>query len=160
VLAAHAWSHEPLGRLGNLIDVAVTLQRADEPDVTALARRWGCARMWHTTRAAIGAVLEGTGHSAGVALWARHLRGIRERTVLEWHLKGALAPLWGLPPGRVGAAVVGEARATAKRDARERRRAKLQRTALALRHAGVARSEHRVALEARGDSFMEAKEAA
>src|SRR4051812_42622287 len=40
VLAAHAWAHEELGRLGNLIDIAVTLQRADEAEVAALARRW------------------------------------------------------------------------------------------------------------------------
>ena len=95
VLAAHAWSHQPLGRLGNLIDVAVTLQRADESEVAALARRWGCWRMWRTTRAAIGAVLEGSGRSAAVALWARHLRGVREPTVFEWHVKGALAPALG-----------------------------------------------------------------
>jgi hypothetical protein len=30
VLAAHAWEHQPLGRLGNLIDVAVVLRRSDE----------------------------------------------------------------------------------------------------------------------------------
>ena len=36
MLAAHAWSHQPLGRLGNLIDVAVTLHRADEAEVDAL----------------------------------------------------------------------------------------------------------------------------
>ena len=88
---------QTLGRLGNLIDVAVTLQRADESEVAALARRWGCWRMWRTTEAAICAVLEGRGRSAAVAPWARHLRDVREPTVVEWHVKRALAPVWGFP---------------------------------------------------------------
>ena len=37
----------------------------------------------------------GSGRSAAVALWARHLRGVREPTVFEWHVKGALAPVVG-----------------------------------------------------------------
>jgi hypothetical protein len=159
VLAAHAWSHQPLGRLGNLIDVAATLRRADEAEVDALARRWGCSRMWRTTRAAIGAVLEGDRRSAAVALWARHLRGVRERTVLEWHVKDSLAPAWGLPRRRVPAAVLAEARATAGPEGAETWRAKLQRTGLALRNAGAARSEHRLALEARGITSTEGTEA-
>ena len=100
VLAAHAWSHQPLGRLGNLIDVAVTLQRADESEVAALARRWGCSRMWRTTRAAIGAVLEGSGRSAAVALWARHLRGVREPTVLRVARQGRSGARSGACPVR------------------------------------------------------------
>ena len=150
VVAAHAWSHQPLGRLGNLIDVAVTLQRADEDEVDALARRWGCQRMWRTTRAAIGAVLEGSGRSAAVALWARHLPGVREPTVFEWHVKEALAPVWGLPGKRVPHALIARARATAGPNAGEPWRSKLRRSALALRNAGAARSKHQLALEARG----------
>jgi hypothetical protein len=159
VLAAHAWSHDQLGRLGNLIDVAVTLRRADETEVAALARRWGCSRMWRTTRAAIGAVLEGTGHSAATVIWARHLRGVRERSVLEWHVKSALAPVWGLPHRRIPAAVVAEARATAVADEVVPSRAKLRRAGLALRSAGTARSEHLLALEARGHESIQGPEA-
>jgi hypothetical protein len=142
VLAAHAWSHEQLGRLGNLIDVAVMLRRADESEVAALARRWGCSRMWRTTRRAIGAVLEGTGRSAAVGSWARHLRDVRERSVLEWHLKNAAAPVWGLPPRRIPAAIVAEALATAAPGEAEPWRAKLRRGRLAVRNAGSARSDH------------------
>lgn len=151
VLAAHAWQHQPLGRLGNLIDVAVTLRRSDAAEVDALARRWGCSRMWRTTHAAVRAVLEGDRRSAGVALWARHLRDVRERTVLEWHLKELLAPVWGMPPARVPAAVWTEVRATAGPESREPWRAKLGRSLLALRNAGRPRSEH--------DGIIEAKEA-
>jgi hypothetical protein len=150
VLAAHAWSHDQLGRLGNLIDVAVTLRRADEAEVAALARRWGCSRMWRTTRAAIGAVLEGSGRSAATAVWARQLRGVRERSVLEWHVKSALAPVWGLPYRRIPAALASQAWATIATEEAEPRRMKLQRAGLALRNAGAARSDHLLALEARG----------
>ena len=159
VLAAHAWQHQPLGRLGNLIDVAVTLKRCDPTDVDALARRWGCTRMWRTTHAAIRSVLHGEGRSAGVALWARHLRGVRERTVLEWHLKDALAPVWGLPRRRVPAAFVAEVRAMTHPEGVEPWRDKLRRAGFALRNAGTARSEHRLALEARGYTTTEGTEA-
>jgi len=151
VLAAHAWQHQPLGRLGNLIDVAVALRHADEAEVMRLARRWGCTRMWRTTRRAIRVVVDGEGHSAAVALWARHLAGVRERTVLEWHVKDLLAPVWGLPPRAALRAVLAELHATAGPEGAEPWRAKLRRTALALRNAGVARSEHDLALEARAE---------
>jgi hypothetical protein len=159
VLAAHAWSHDQLGRLGNLIDVAVTLRRADESEVAALARRWGCSRVWRTTRAAIAAVLEGTGRSAAVASWARHLHGVRERSVFEWHVKNAVAPVWGLPHRRIPTAVVAEAWATTVTDEVEPWRAKRRRARLALRNAGTARSDHLLALEARGDPSIQGPEA-
>ena len=159
VLAAHAWQHQPLGRLGNLIDVAVTLQRSDPERVETLARDWGCARMWRTTRAAIRTVLEGEGRSAGVALWARHLAEVRERTVFEWHVKDMLAPVWGLPPRGAIGAVGAELRSTAAPDGREPWRAKLGRARLAFTNAGVARSEHNLVLEARGEGSTATEEA-
>lgn len=150
VLAAHDWAHEPLGRLGNLIDVAVTRARADDVELAALARRWGCARMWRTTLSAVRAVLEGEGRSAGVALWARHLQAVRERTVLETHVQELLAPLWGVPPGRAPAIVRGAMASTAGRAGAEPWRAKLRRARTALGNAGMARSEHDLVLDARG----------
>jgi hypothetical protein len=139
VLAAHAWQHQPLGRLGNLVDVAVVLRRADEAQVARLARAWGCARMWRTTRAAVRHVVEGEGPSAGVALWARHLRHLRERTVFEWHLKDLLAPAWALPARRVPRALLSELR-----------RMELTRSWSALRNARRPRSEHNQVMEAAG----------
>jgi hypothetical protein len=148
-LAAHAWQHQPLGRLGNLIDVAVVLRRSDEAEIERLARRWGCLRMWRTTHRAVRTIVHGEGHSMGIALWARHLREVRERTVLEWHVKDLLAPVWGLPPKAGLRAVLAEVHATAGPEGAEPWGKKLRRTALALRNAGVPRSEHDVALEAR-----------
>jgi putative nucleotidyltransferase-like protein len=139
VLAAHAWEHQPLGRLGNLIDVAVTLQRSDPDAVDALARRWGCGPMWRTTHAAVRSVLLGEGRSAGVALWARHLRAVRERNVLEWHVKDLLAPVWGYPRRRVPRAMASEVG-----------RLDLRRTPRALRNARRPRSEHNEVMEVAG----------
>jgi hypothetical protein len=150
VLAAHGWAHEPLGRLGNLIDVAVTRAHGDDAELAALARRWGCARMWRTTLSAVRAVLEGEGRSVGVAVWARHLPAARERTVLEWHAQDLLAPLWGVPPARALGIVRGGMAATARRSHAEPWRAKLRRARMALGNAGMARSEHDLVLDARG----------
>lgn len=149
LLAAHSWAHEPLARIGHLIDVAVTLERGDREAAAALARRWGCARLWRTTERAAGALLGGR-RSTAVAAWGRHLRGARERTVLEAHLHGWLAPLWGLPrrraPRAALAAVLGELR----REGPERWHTKLARTRMALANAGTAQAEHDLALDARG----------
>jgi len=138
VLAAHAWEHQPLGRLGNLIDVAVVLRRSDEAEVERLARRWGCLRMWRTTRNAIRA-LTGEGRSLALALWARHLYDVRERTVFEWHLKDLLAPAWGYPRRRVPGGIASEVG-----------RMEFSRTWRALRNARRPRSEHNEAMEVAG----------
>jgi hypothetical protein len=138
VLAAHAWQHQPLGRLGNFIDVAVVLRRADEAQIARLARAWGCTRMWRTTRRAVRA-LTGEGHSAALSLWARHVRQVRERTVFEWHLKDVLAPLWGYPRRRVPGALLSELR-----------RMEWSRSGPALRNAGRPRSEHNELMEVAG----------
>jgi hypothetical protein len=139
--------------------VAVTLQRADEAEVAALARRWGCARLWGTTLAAIADVLEGAARSAAVALWARHLRGVRERTVLESHLESAVAPVWGLPRRRIPAALVAEVRATVAPNEAEPWGVKLRRGRVAVRNAGTARSDHLLALGAQGDTSIQGPEA-
>lgn len=159
IVAAHAWAHEPLGRLGHLVDVAVALQLSDPEAVATLARVWGCRRMWRTTRAAVRAVLEVDGGSAALAVWARHLGAVRERTVFEWHVKGLLAPLWGLPPATAGGAIVEELHGAVAPEGREPWRAKLRRSRLAVNNAGIARSEHRLALDGRGDTSTDTLEA-
>ena len=159
LLAAHAWAHDPLGRLGDLIDVAVTLDRSDPAEVDALARRWGCSRMWRATRAALRDVLEGDGRSAGAALWARHLTAVRERTVFEWHVTDVLAPVWALPAHRAAGRAPARLLAAAGPVGREPWRAKLRRARHAVGNAGLARSEHDLALDARGIGSTSTEEA-
>ena len=149
-LAAHDWSHQPLGRLGNLIDVAATLRRTTDEETDALAHAWGCHRLWRTTRRAVATLLEGDRRSAAVALWARHVPALRERTVFEWHLHRLLAPVWGLPAPRATGGALASLAADGRRLPGETAGTKLRRTTLALREAGVPRSVHDLALEERG----------
>ena len=136
-------SHRPLGRLGNLIDVAVTLAAGVEVDAGAPV---GMRRMWRTTRArdrrrARGGGTLGRGRAVGAAPAER-----REPTSSS----GTSRALWrpsGDYPVRVPAAVVSQARATAGPEAGEPWRSKLRRARLALRNAGTARSEHILALD-------------
>ena len=95
ILAAHAWEHQPLGRLGNLIDVAVMLAGRRRRGRPARAR-WGCARMWRTTRndGARGGRRRGPLGSRA-ALWAATCATSASARSSRWHLKDLLAPLWG-----------------------------------------------------------------
>jgi hypothetical protein len=149
LLAAHAWAHEPLGRLGHLVDVAVTAARAEPGAAAALAAGCGCARMWRCTEAALDALLRGDRRSSAVALWGRHLRTARERTVLERHAADLLAPLWGLPPRAAPRGAARALRSAAGRDGDERWAAKLARSRRALADAGVSVPDHERELETR-----------
>jgi hypothetical protein len=147
LLAAHAWAHEPLARLGHVVDVAATLERSDDGEAAAVARAWGCERMWQTTKAAMRSVL----HDEGTLVpWARHLAGTRERTVLEMHLQRWLAPLAGLPRHRAPVGFARAMRDELRLDGDEPLRAKLTRSRLAVAHAHVSQAEHDLVLETRG----------
>jgi hypothetical protein len=94
-LAAHAWNDGPLGRMLNLVDVAVMADGLDGAELAALADRWGMGRVWKTTLAAVDQLV--TGHIVdprSLPIWARHLRLLRQRTVLEAYLVGWLGNLW------------------------------------------------------------------
>jgi hypothetical protein len=141
VLAAHAWAHEPLGRLGHLLDYAATAARADEQELRVLAARWRCRRLHATTARAAAAVLAGRS-SGAMRVWGRHLRGVRERTVLERHLQEWLSPWWLRGPAPAAAATVRAVVADLRRDRGERWERKLRRARMAVGNAGVAKSEH------------------
>jgi hypothetical protein len=158
LLAAHAWAHEPLGRLGHLIDVAATAQRAADGEAAAVARGWGCAPLWRTTERAVGALLYEDRRSAAVALWGRHLRAARERTVFEMHLHRWLPPVWGAPRRRVPQGVAQALSRELNRDGDERWRNKIARSRIAIANAGVARAEHDLVLETRGYAARERTE--
>lgn len=142
LLAAHSWAHEPLRRLRDMIDVAVTADAAGRPEVAALAREWGVERLWSVTIATVDAVLRGTPPPPAVRTWAQNLEQARERTVLENHLQRWLSDFAVMPAGaalaRVPRTVAREvlpARAEGWAD-------KLLRTIRALRNASHPRSRH------------------
>jgi hypothetical protein len=98
VLATHAWVHEPLDTLRDLVDVAAAAQRLDATELDRTAQAWGIERLWRTTRRAIDGLFYGEPPTLPLRTWARHLPAVREKTVLENHLARWLHPYWELPP--------------------------------------------------------------
>lgn len=152
VLAAHAWAHRPLGRLGDLVDVALVAREADGAEIERLAGAWGLRRVWRTTARAIDALLGGGARTTALAAWARHLAGARERSVLESHLERWLSPLWALPAADARRAVAAAIRADLVPEGAEGWPRKLARTRVALADAFARKSDHDRALRGERDS--------
>jgi hypothetical protein len=142
LLAAHAWAERPLGRIGDLVDVAAMLE-AGASGAAEIAGRHGIGRVWHVTSRAIDALLVDEHQTWSTRTWARHLTGARERTVFETHLTRALEPIASLPPWRVPAGVVRSLRPTVLPHGNEGWRNKLSRSRQALRSARVRASVYR-----------------
>jgi hypothetical protein len=142
LLAAHAWAHGPLQCLGQLIDVAAVLgDHREEAD--AIARGWGCERLWRATCAAIDSLLFGRAASLPLRMWARHLRCSREPRVVERSLARIAAPAWALPPDAVPAGVGTEILKVVRRYEWETRDDQLLRSRQALLHPFKPVSEFR-----------------
>lgn len=150
LLVAHGWAHAPLGRLADLVDVAAVLSGADRRETYDLASTWGWERMWRTTLRASDAVLSGTSDSFAAKVWARHLTGLRERSVVETHMAGVAAPACALPAARAMPAVATVLVRTVTRHGDERWSRKLRRSGVAVAHAFGANSEHEQAVRSRG----------
>jgi hypothetical protein len=148
LMAAHTWGHYPLTPLRDLLDIALVGREADPTEVERLASRWGLQRVWGSTWSAANYLFGDGARPASTRIWARHLRDVRERTVLESHLQRWLAAIWALPTrqaaGTVRAAVANDLRP----EGDERWSAKLGRTRRAFRDAFVRKSHHDHALSA------------
>jgi hypothetical protein len=142
LLAVHSWAHEPLRRLRDIVDVAAMTSAADRDEIGRLARLWGVERLWKTTIAVVDAVLADRGTPWALRLWAQNLDRARERTVFENHLQRWLSDFWALPAGlalgRLPQTFLDEIRP----EREEGWRAKLSRTALAVRNAARPRAAH------------------
>jgi hypothetical protein len=103
VLAAHAWAELPFRRLLDLVDVTAVATGADPERLRALARSWGMERLWDAYAEAIAALFFGGPKPSSLQVWARNLESVRDRTVLETHIRRCVAPFWALPPGRAAA---------------------------------------------------------
>jgi hypothetical protein len=150
VVAAHSWAHNPLRRVGELVDVSVISDGLDSEELRRLAARWGLRRIWDTTAATAGALFEGRDTTWPLRTWARHLPAVRDRTVLEAHLERWLSGFWALPSGKAvgttGRVLIGELQPAPG----ETLAAKLARARLAARNALVRRSLHVEQLERAG----------
>jgi hypothetical protein len=142
VLAAHSWAHLPLRRLLELIDIAVVSADAEQDEIERRARTCGFERVWQTTKGSVDSLFYGAPPIAAQKLWARHLAGARERTVLETHLERWLSPFWSFPARTalpVAARSVGNDLSPAEGEAW---RAKVSRMRKALRNASSAKTAH------------------
>jgi hypothetical protein len=146
LLAAHAWAHRPLGTVGDLLDIALVARDADEEELRRVARAWGLSRIWRTTAGAIDVLFRGRRRTLALALWARHLEGVRERTVLEAHLQSWLAALWGLPARPAAATTLEQFRGDLLPDEGEAWRSKRIRVRAAVTNALLRKSQHDEAL--------------
>jgi hypothetical protein len=97
VLAAHSWAHLPLRRLLELVDIALLSREAAATEMEMRARACGFDRVWRTTKGSVDSLFYGAPQLAAQKLWARHLAGVRERTVFESHVERWLSPFWALP---------------------------------------------------------------
>jgi hypothetical protein len=142
IVAAHAWTHGPLQRLRDLLDVALLAAEADRAETARLARAWGIEKLWGTTAAIADALFLGEATPRALRGWAKNLAEARERTVLEQHVAR-----WGCWfdafPARLAArATLDEVWEDVTPQPGETWATKLRRSRRAVRNAFVRRSEH------------------
>jgi hypothetical protein len=142
LLAAHSWAHEPLRRLRDIVDICAIGAEADPVEVERIARSWRLDRVWRTTAAVARALLGEGPDPLALRLWARHLPAARERTVLENHLQRWVAGYWAYPTRTAARQMLDAMLADVRPAFDEEGRAKLARTAKALRNALTPRSQH------------------
>jgi hypothetical protein len=147
LLAAHAWAHDPLDRIGPLADVAALTEEAGREAAALVAAQWGVAGQWRATGRAIDEVLLQGSPARALPVWKRHLPVPRERTVYESHVSRVVAPVAAASIGRAPAALLGGLLGALRRAPGDTWRAKLSRSVRAIRHARWTRSHH----EASGD---------
>jgi hypothetical protein len=100
LVAAHSWAERPLRRVLDLVDVAALADDAARSEAARLAGPWGLAGVWNATMAASDAVLFDGPVPWSLRTWARDLRQVRDRTVLEDHVRRLMSTFWALPPHR------------------------------------------------------------
>lgn len=142
ILSAHAWSHDPLRTLRDLVDVAAVSLACSEAELAQTAEAWGIPKIWRTTQASIQALLGDGPTTFPIRVWARHLLSVRERTVLDSQLMRWLHVFWELPPAAAVADLRSAAQMTLLPASGESWREKLARTGRGLRHPGEPMSTH------------------
>jgi hypothetical protein len=142
IVAVHAWTHGPLARVRDLLDVALMTPEADRAEADRLARAWGIERLWTTTSAIAEALFLGAPPPRALRGWAKNLAEVRERTVLEQHVARWRCWFDALPPSLALRASVDEVREDLSPQPGETWGAKLGRSRRAVRNAFVRKSAH------------------
>jgi putative nucleotidyltransferase-like protein len=142
VLTAHSWSEVPLRRALDVLDAAALAEHADRDELAATARRWGLGGVWKVTEEAARALFLGERTPSSMRIWARDLLQVRDRTVLENHVRRIISPFWVLPFHRALAVAGGAAVAEVRPSGDEPWTAKLDRARRALRNPLRQLSDH------------------
>jgi hypothetical protein len=143
IIAAHAWEHEPLGTLRDLVDVAAVCAGSTDAELERAAQAWRIPGIWSTTYGAARTLFDAAPPTLAVRLWGRHLPPVRERTVLDNHLQRWLHPFWELPMHAAVLATADAFRQEVLPMPGEAWQDKLARTAHAIRHPREPLSVHR-----------------
>ena len=142
VVAAHAWTHGPLQRVRDLLDVALLGAEADRAETERVARTWRIPKLWRTTLAIADSLFLDEPVPRALRGWAKNLAEVRERTVLEQHAARWRCWFDAFPPALAARATLHEVREDLTPEPGESWSSKASRTGRALRHAFVRRSEH------------------
>jgi hypothetical protein len=157
-LAVHSWAHDPLAKIGHLLDVAALTETVRRSEVDSVAAAWGVERIWRATVAAADALFAQGRIPLSFRLWARHLGPVRERTVIEAHLEHWLSPFWSRPPRAAASAAAVAVRADVLSEEGEAWSVKAARAAQALRTPRRRLSQHRETLDQKsisGPTFLD-----
>jgi len=142
MLAAHGWAHRPLGRLGDLIDVAAMLTEDERAPAAELAHRWGWSRMWTTTLKSADALLRHGRATLPLRTWGRYLNQVRDLSVIEFHVIQIAGPLFAASLRELPGALGGVVAQTASPWPGETWGAKLTRSRKAVVHAFSDQADH------------------
>ncbi len=142
LLAAHSWAHDPLRRLGDVVDIAAALHDADRSTTTVCAREWGWDRLWTAMVTVTDAVTGDGALPKRLSLWTRHLLSARDRKVFEHQLTLLLAPACSLPASEAPAGLVRGVREIVARRNDESWTHKIRRSRRALLDALAEESVH------------------
>jgi hypothetical protein len=146
LLAAHAWIHEPLGRVGPIADVAAMTEEAGCEAAAAVARAWGVSRLWSTTSRALEELLCADARTVRRPIWKRHFGSARERTVFENHVAQFSGAIAAASPAQAPAAVLGVVGDTLRPSGEETWTLKLRRSLRAARNSSARKSAHEAEL--------------
>jgi hypothetical protein len=148
VVAAHSWADVPLRRALDVIDVAALAVDLERTELRNLARSWDIEGVWETTRKIAEALLYAGPIPVSIRIWARDLPHVRDRTVLENHVRRLASSFWALPLHRALGFAVRRLGRTLRPADGESWRQKLRRARMALRDAFTRLSEHDLLLNA------------
>jgi hypothetical protein len=142
LVACHGWSHGPLRRALDIVDVLAVAAETPRARLDALASCWRMEELWRATIAAAEAVLLGRGLPWTLRTFARPLLAARDQTVLEGHLESLLAPFAGLSARPACALAATRLRGDLRPAQGETWGGKARRSGFALRRAFEPRRDH------------------